>query len=113
MAEKMHVLDYPLSVVRDIKTAITKTTGTPSIAVETTPTEFLGAVLGVITPALGQFVVFFGTLLFFLVTSVRMRGSFLVIGAVGCLATPKSINPGRRAAKRFISAGDAHPRPVA
>jgi predicted PurR-regulated permease PerM len=78
MTEKMHVFDYPLSVIRDIKTAITKTTGTPSIAVETTPTEFLGAALGVITPALSQFVVFFGTLLFFLVTSVRMRQKLVV-----------------------------------
>jgi predicted PurR-regulated permease PerM len=78
MTEKMHVFDYPLSVIHDIKNAITKTTGTTSIAVETTPTEFLGAALGVITPALSQFVVFFGTLLFFLVTSVRLRQKMVV-----------------------------------
>jgi predicted PurR-regulated permease PerM len=78
MTEKLRVLEYPLSVVHDIKGAIAKATGTTAIAVETTPTEFLGAALGVITPAISQFVVFFGTLLFFLVTSLRLRQKLVV-----------------------------------
>jgi predicted PurR-regulated permease PerM len=78
MSEKLRVLDYPLSVLHDIKSAIGKVTGTMSISVETTPTEYLGAALGVITPAIGQFVVFFGTLLFFLVTSTRLRQKLVV-----------------------------------
>ena len=78
MAEKMRVFDYPLSVIHDIKGAIAKATGTTSISVETTPTEFLGAALGVITPAISEFVVFFGTLLFFLATSVRLRRKLVV-----------------------------------
>jgi len=79
MAEKLHVLDYPLSVVHDIKGAIAKATGaTATVSVETTTTEFVGQALGVITPAISQFVVFFGTLLFFLVTSTRLRQKLVV-----------------------------------
>lgn len=78
MAEKLRVFEYPLSVVHDIKNAISKTTGTTSIAVEAPATEVLGAALGVITPAISQFVVFFGTLLFFLVTSLRLRQKLVV-----------------------------------
>ena len=78
MTEKMRVFDYPLSVLHDIKGALAKATGTTPISVETNPTEFLGAALGVITPAISQFVVFFGTLLFFLVTSVRLRRKLVI-----------------------------------
>lgn len=78
MAEKLRVLDYPLSVVHDIKNAISKTTGTTPIAVETPPTEFLGAALGIITPAISQLVVFFGTLLFFLVSNTQLRQKLVV-----------------------------------
>jgi predicted PurR-regulated permease PerM len=78
MTEKMRVFDYPLSVLHDIRGAIGKATGTTSIAVETNPTEFLGAALGVITPAISEFVVFFGTLLFFLAASTRLRRKLVV-----------------------------------
>ena len=79
MREKMRVLEYPLSVIHDIKSAIGGATGTgTSIAVETNTTEFLGQALGVITPAISQFVVFFGTLLFFLVTSMQLRQKLVV-----------------------------------
>jgi len=78
LAEKLRVFDYPLSVLHDIKGAIAKATGTTSIAVETPPTEFLSTALGLITPAISQFVVFFGTLLFFLVTNTRLRQKLVV-----------------------------------
>lgn len=79
MKEKLRVLEYPLAVVHDIKSAIGGTTSpSTSIAVETPTTEVLGQALGVITPAISQFVVFFGTLLFFLVTSTRLRQKLVV-----------------------------------
>jgi predicted PurR-regulated permease PerM len=79
MREKLRVLEYPLSVIHDIKSAIAGATGTgASIAVESTTTDFLTQALGVITPAISQFVVFFGTLLFFLVSSTRLRQKLVV-----------------------------------
>jgi predicted PurR-regulated permease PerM len=79
MREKLRVLEYPLSVIHDIKSAIAGATGAgASIAVESTTTDFLTQALGVITPAISQFVVFFGTLLFFLVTSTRLRQKLVV-----------------------------------
>jgi predicted PurR-regulated permease PerM len=77
--EKLHVLDYPLSIFRDIKTAIMPAaTSSPTVAVEHNPAEIVGAALVVITPALGQFVVFFGTLIFFLATNDTLRQKLVV-----------------------------------
>ena len=41
----------------------------PTVAVESNPAEMVGTALVAITPAVSQFVVFFGTLVFFLATN--------------------------------------------
>ena len=72
--EKLRVLDYPLSVFRDIKSAIMPAaTSGPTVALESNPAEIVGQALILITPAVSQFVVFFGTLIFFLATTTRLR----------------------------------------
>ena len=45
----------------------------PTVSVESNPAEMVGAALLAITPAVSQFVVFFGTLIFFLATSNSLR----------------------------------------
>jgi predicted PurR-regulated permease PerM len=77
--EKLRVFDYPLSVFHDIKNAIMPAGANGStVAVEQNPAEMVGAALVVITPALGQFVVFFGTLIFFLATNNTLRQKLVV-----------------------------------
>jgi predicted PurR-regulated permease PerM len=77
--EKLRVFDYPLSVFHDIKNAIMPAgAGGSTVAVEQNPAEMVGAALVVITPALGQFVVFFGTLIFFLATNDTLRQKLVV-----------------------------------
>jgi predicted PurR-regulated permease PerM len=77
--EKLRVLDYPLSILREMKSAIMPAAaGGQTVSVEANPAEMVGAVLLVITPAVSQFVVFFGTLVFFLATSTSLRQRLVV-----------------------------------
>jgi predicted PurR-regulated permease PerM len=77
--EKLRVFEYPLAVFRDIKNAIMPAGANGStVAMEQNPAEMVGAALIVITPALGQFVVFFGTLIFFLATTNTLRQKLVV-----------------------------------
>jgi predicted PurR-regulated permease PerM len=78
--EKLHVLDYPLSVFRDFKNVIAPAaiTGQQTVSVESNPAEMVAAVLAVVTPAVSQFVVFFGTLIFFLATNSTLRQKLVV-----------------------------------
>jgi predicted PurR-regulated permease PerM len=77
--EKLHVFDYPLSILRDIKAAIMPAAASgPTVAMEQNPAEMVGAALVVITPAVSQFVVFIATLIFFLATSNTLRQKLVV-----------------------------------
>src|SRR3954469_11295935 len=77
--EKLHAFDYPLSVLHDIKGAMTPAAASgPTVAVEQIPAELVGAALVVITPAVSQFVVFVATLIFFLATSNTLRQKIVV-----------------------------------
>ncbi|MEA2870992.1 MAG: hypothetical protein QOH67_968 [Hyphomicrobiales bacterium] len=76
---KLRVLDYPLAVLHDIKAAIMPTAANgPTVAVESSPAELVGAVVGAVTPAVGQFVVFFGTMIFFLISNIQLRRKLIV-----------------------------------
>jgi predicted PurR-regulated permease PerM len=76
--EKLRVLDYPLSVLRDLRGAIMPAASKPTVALESNPAEMVGAVLIAVTPAVSQFVVFFGTLIFFLATNASLRQKLVV-----------------------------------
>jgi predicted PurR-regulated permease PerM len=70
--EKMRVFEYPLSVLARLKSALMP--GAPqTVSVEQNPAEMVGAVLMVVTPAVSEFAVFFGTLIFFLATGETLR----------------------------------------
>jgi len=77
--EKLRVFDYPLSAFHDIRNALLPAAAQgPTVAVESNPAEMVGAALLVITPAVSQFVLFFGTLIFFLATSLALRQKLVV-----------------------------------
>ena len=74
LREKLRVFEYPLSVFNNIKSAIMPAAANgPKVAVEASPAELVGTVVLAVTPAISQFVVFFGTLIFFLVTNIEIR----------------------------------------
>ena len=77
--QKLRVLDYPLSILRGIKSAVMPAaTGGQTVSVESNPAELVGAVVAAITPAVSQFIVFFGTLIFFLITNIQLRRKLIV-----------------------------------
>ena len=77
--EKLHTLDYPISVFRDLKNAIMPAAaGGQTVAVETNAAEIVGTALLAITPAVSQFVLFAGTLVFFLATNASLRKKLVV-----------------------------------
>ena len=76
---KLRVLDYPLQVLHDIKSAIMPGAAVgQTVSVESNPAEIVGAALAAITPAVGQFVLFFGTLVFFLATNATLRQKLII-----------------------------------
>jgi predicted PurR-regulated permease PerM len=76
---KLRVFDYPLTVLHDIKAAIMPPAATgPTVAVEASPAELVGTVVAAVTPAVGQFVVFFGTLIFFLISHIDLRRKLII-----------------------------------
>jgi len=77
--QKLRVLDYPLSVLRNIKATVMPAAGSgQTVSVESNPAEMVGTVLLAVTPAVSQFVIFFGTLIFFLVTNIQLRRKLIV-----------------------------------
>jgi len=78
--DKMRMLDRPLAMLRELQNALTGVTGSSkaTVAVEPSPTQIAQQALFIITPALTELVVFFGTLLFLLVGITRMRRQLIV-----------------------------------
>jgi predicted PurR-regulated permease PerM len=77
--EKLRVLEYPLAVLRDIRGAlIPAASHGPTVAIESNPAEMVGLALVTITPAVSQFVLFFGTLVFFLATNATLRQRMII-----------------------------------
>jgi predicted PurR-regulated permease PerM len=77
--QKLRVFEYPLSIVRDIKSALMPApTGGQTVSLESNTAEVVGTVVAAITPAVSQFVVFFGTLIFFLVTNIQLRRKLII-----------------------------------
>jgi predicted PurR-regulated permease PerM len=76
--EKLRVFDYPLSILHQIKGAFMPAAGGQTVSVEANPAEMVGTALIAITPAVSQFVVFFGTLIFFLATNSSLRQRLVV-----------------------------------
>src|SRR3954447_342417 len=72
--QKLRVFEYPLSVLQNIKSAVAPAgASAPTVAVETNTAEVVSTVVLAVTPAISEFVVFFGTLIFFLSTNIQLR----------------------------------------
>jgi predicted PurR-regulated permease PerM len=79
LKEKLRLFDSPLAALRDLKTAVTGLTGgAPTVSVEKDTTDLIGQVLVVLTPAVTQFIIFFGTLLFFLISHSWLRQKLVI-----------------------------------
>jgi predicted PurR-regulated permease PerM len=77
--EKLRVFEYPLSVLRQLKDALMPAAiGGATVSVESNAAEMVGTVVIAITPAVGQFAVFFGTLIFFLISNIELRRKLIV-----------------------------------
>jgi len=77
--EKLRVFEYPLSILREIKAVVMPAAANGQmVSVESGPAEMVGTALIAITPAVSQFVVFFGTLIFFLITNIELRRKLIV-----------------------------------
>jgi len=71
--EKFAFMERPLAAIRDLRSAVM---GAESMKVDVSaPTDVIGSVLGTVTPALLQFVLFFATLFFFVFGRAAMRRS--------------------------------------
>jgi predicted PurR-regulated permease PerM len=78
---KMLLLERPLAMLRDLQNALSgAASGIPkqTVAVETNPALIASQAIIIITPALTELVVFFGTLLFLLIGINRMRRQLIV-----------------------------------
>lgn len=75
LKEKLHWLDRPLGAVRNLKQALGESTGdkVPVVKLDTSLAGMVAPVLGILTPAVTELLVFLGTLLFFLVSIDRLR----------------------------------------
>lgn len=69
--EKLHVFDRPIALLQDLRDALLPADKKGSLGVDIM--TFLQPVILVVTPALGQLLIFFGTLFFMLLGRARMR----------------------------------------
>jgi predicted PurR-regulated permease PerM len=72
VSEKLRLLDRPLEALHDIRKALTPSDGGRTLQVEVGPSVVAPA-LTVLTPAIGELVVFVGTLFFFLLGREQLR----------------------------------------
>jgi len=73
--EKLQWLDGPLGTLRKVAKTVGETAGSsaPTVAVETSLPAVVQQAATILTPAVTQFIVFVGTLLFFLIGSEQLR----------------------------------------
>jgi predicted PurR-regulated permease PerM len=75
LKDKLRWVEGPLATVRDLTKSLGDTAGpsSPTVAVEPGVGPMIRDALAIVTPAISEFIVFFGTLLFFLVGIERLR----------------------------------------
>lgn len=75
LKDKLRWVEGPLATMRDLTKSLGDTAGpaSPTVAVEPGVAPMIRDALAIVTPAISEFIVFFGTLLFFLVGIDRLR----------------------------------------
>jgi predicted PurR-regulated permease PerM len=79
VSEKLEILDKPLAALREIQSAVTAPLkkDQASLKVDVTQNDIVAPIVAALTPAIGELVLFFGTLFFQLLSRTRQR-KFLV-----------------------------------
>jgi predicted PurR-regulated permease PerM len=70
--QKLYVLDRPLAALRELQKSLVPS-GEAAVAVEQSHISMVAPVLAVVTPALGEIVIFFATLIFLLAGQMDLR----------------------------------------
>jgi predicted PurR-regulated permease PerM len=77
--DKLHILDSPLASLRELRKALMTQGGEQGLKVDTSgPADLFAPALAILTPAIGQLLLFIGALFFFLLSRDDMR-RFLVV----------------------------------
>jgi predicted PurR-regulated permease PerM len=71
--QKLYVLDRPLAALRDLQKSLLPPSGDTAVAVEDSHMSMVAPVLAVVTPALGELVIFAATLIFLLAGQMGLR----------------------------------------
>jgi predicted PurR-regulated permease PerM len=74
--ERLSVLDRPLASLHELQTTLFGT-DTGAVNVSTPTSSFVLPMVAFVTPAAGEFLLFFGTLLFFLIGQIELRTSLV------------------------------------
>jgi predicted PurR-regulated permease PerM len=74
--EKMHVLDRPLAALQELRDVLLPSDKKGSLGVDIM--AFVQAALAIVTPAIGQMLIFFGTLFFMLLGRSKLRRVLVV-----------------------------------
>jgi predicted PurR-regulated permease PerM len=100
--EKFRFMERPLAALKELYSAFA---GSSGMAVDVSkPTELIGSVLGAVTPAVVQFVLFFATLFFFVLGRAAMRQYIVNIFATrdGRLRALKIYNDTERSLNGYL-----------
>jgi predicted PurR-regulated permease PerM len=100
--EKFRFMERPLAALKELYSAFA---GSSGLTVDVSkPTEMIGSVLGTVTPAMVQFVLFFATLFFFVLGRAAMRQSIVNIFATrdGRLRALKIYNDTERSLNGYL-----------
>jgi predicted PurR-regulated permease PerM len=77
--ERLHILVQPMSALQELSATLSNVGGDKNqIAVDMSHGNIIQSVLTFLTPALSEFVLFFGALLFFLLGRTRMKGKLVL-----------------------------------
>jgi predicted PurR-regulated permease PerM len=74
--DRLAVLDRPLASLHELQAALS---GGEGVNVNTPPTSIVLPVVAFVTPAAGELLLFFGTLLFFLIGQIELRTSLVAL----------------------------------
>jgi predicted PurR-regulated permease PerM len=77
--EKLHFLDAPLAALNDLRQSLTNRTTQPGVITVDVNTSLIEPVVSAVSPAIGQLLLFFGTLFFYLAGHNNIQHSLLVI----------------------------------
>jgi predicted PurR-regulated permease PerM len=79
LKERLHILIQPMNALQDLSATLSNMGGDKTqIAVDMSHGSIIQSVLAFLTPALSEFVLFFGALLFFLLGRARMKGKLVL-----------------------------------